>query len=92
MTKTWRSVLTPFGIGLAYALAVALMAWPAPLQLSQRLIGNNIDNWIFYWNNWWIEQAIASGQDWFWTPYLFFPQGASLLAHSHSFLNSLNLG
>jgi hypothetical protein len=89
MTKTWRSVLTPFGIGLAYALAVALMTWPGPLQLSQRLIGNNIDNWIFYWNNWWIEQAIASGQDWFWTPYLFFPQGVSLVAHSHSFLNSL---
>ncbi len=82
----WQLAL---GIGAAYAVIVALLTMPAPLRLSQQLIGNNIDNWIYYWNNWWLERAIAEGQNWFQTPYLFFPQGASLVAHSNSFLNSL---
>ena len=82
----WQTVL---GVGVAYALVIGLMALPAPLHLSQRLIGNNFDNWIFYWNNWWLERAITEGHDWFFTPYLFYPQGSSLVAHSNSFLNSL---
>lgn len=73
----------------AYGLAVGLLTFPAVLHLTDRLIGNNIDNWIFYWNNWWLEQALKEGRDWFFTPYMFYPQGASLLAHSNSFLNSL---
>lgn len=80
---------TKLGILLAYALIVILMTWPAPLNLSQRLIGNNLDDWIFYWNNWWFEQAIAEGHSWFSTPYLFYPQGTDLTTHSSSFLNSL---
>ena len=82
----WRITL---GVGLAYALAIGLMALPAPLQFSQRLLGHGIDPWIFYWNNWWLEQALAEGHDWLFTPYLFYPQGTSLIAHSNSFLNSL---
>jgi len=80
---------TRLGVLFAYALIVIIMSWPAPLDLSQRLIGNNLDNWIFYWNNWWFEQVIAEGQTWFYTPYLFYPQGTSLTTHSNSFLNSL---
>jgi hypothetical protein len=47
------------------------------------------DNWIYYWNNWWIGRAIAEGQSWFATEMIFFPQGTSLLAHSHSLLSSM---
>jgi len=77
------------GVAVAYALAIGLMALPASLQLSRRLLGHSIDTWIFYWNNWWLERAIVEGHDWLFTPYLFYPQGASLVAHSNSFLNSL---
>jgi hypothetical protein len=84
---SWRQMVV--GVGIVYALSVAWMTLPASLQLSQRLIGNNIDNWIFYWNNWWLERAISDGQNWFFTPYLFYPQGTSLVAHSNSFLSSL---
>ncbi len=84
-----RWLLLTLGVPAAYGLAVGLMTFPAPLHLTDRLIGNNIDNWIFYWNNWWLGQALREGHNWFFTPYLFHPQGASLLAHSISFLNSL---
>ena len=87
--KSRGQVLATFITLLAYALLVALMTWPAPLHLSERLIGNSIDNWIFYWNNWWLERAITEGHDWFFTPYLFYPQGTSLIAHSISHTNSI---
>ena len=62
----WRTLL---GAGVLYALAVMLMTLPAPFQLTSKLIGNNIDNWIFYWNNWWIERALVEGRSWLRTPH-----------------------
>lgn len=74
---------------ILYALLVLAFTWPLIFHLSDRLAGNNIDNWIFYWNNWWLKQALQQRVAWFYTPYLYFPQGTSLVAHSNSFLNSL---
>jgi hypothetical protein len=75
-------------VGLAYAILVGIMTWPAISNLGQRLIGDNEDAWIFFWNNWWFREALTSDLDLFSTPYLFFPQGTSLVAHSSSYLTS----
>jgi hypothetical protein len=75
-------------VGLVYAIFVVFMTWPAIRFLSQQLIGNNEDTWIFYWNNWWLGEALSSGQNPFETSYLFYPTGTSLIAHSNSFLSS----
>ncbi len=77
----WTAVL--------YLVAIVAMSWPAAAHLSDRLIGNNIDNWIFYWNNYWVKQALLNGESVFGTKMIFFPTGTSLVAHSHSLLNSL---
>ena len=74
---------------LLYALIILGISWPAPQFLSQKLIGNNVDNWIFYWNNWWIKYALSNGESIFETQKLFYPTGTSLVAHSHSIFNSL---
>lgn len=83
--KKWAII----GGAIAYALVILLMTWPAPTLLSQQLIGNNEDNWIFFWNNWQLEQAISNGSSWYQSSSLFYPQGVSLITHSNSFLNSL---
>ena len=62
--------------------------WPALRTISQQLIGFNEDVWIFFWNNWWFREALSSGQNPFETGYLFYPTGASLVAHSNSFTSS----
>lgn len=80
---------TQFYAAIGYLLLVLLLTYPAVLHLQDRLIGNNIDNWIYYWNNWWIGRAIVDGHSWFSTEMIFFPQGTSLLAHSHSLISSL---
>lgn len=82
-------VLRALAVAAAYALLTVLMTFPAVLDLGRRLIGNNVDNWVFYWNNWWLGRALGEGLDWTFTPYLFYPQGTSLVVHSNSFLNSL---
>jgi len=75
--------------GVGYAFLVLLMTWPAIASLSERLIGNNEDTWIFFWNNWWLREALSGDLNLFFTPHLFFPQGASLVAHSNSYLSSI---
>ncbi len=77
------------GVALGYALLLVVMTMPAPFRLGQGLIGNNVDNWIFYWNAWWLREALREGRSPLFTPYLFFPHGASLAAHSNSFLDAL---
>lgn len=75
-------------VASAYALITLLMTWPAVIKMSQQLIGNNIDNWVFYWNDWHLRQAISSGLEWFHTTSIFYPEGTQLITHSNSFLNS----
>jgi hypothetical protein len=77
------------GLAVLFALLVVVMTAPAIFDLSHTLIGNNVDNWIFYWNNWWLGKALAEGHDLFYTPYLYYPEGTSLVAHSNSFTSSL---
>lgn len=76
-------------VGLLYALIILPATMPALSDLRTRLIGNNIDNWIFYWNDWWMRTAIAQGHSWFETPYLFHPEGTTLVTHSNTFLHGL---
>ncbi len=87
MTKS-RTGLLWLLIGVSYLVLVLLLTWPSIRTLGDRLIGNNIDNWIFYWNDWWLGQAFAEHHNIFQTPYLFFPEGVSLVAHSNAWLNS----
>ena len=83
--KPWQKTAV---VGLAYALLVGFMTWPAISTLGQRLIGDNEDAWIFFWNNWWLREALTSDLNLFSTQYLFYPQGTSLVAHSISYFSS----
>jgi len=76
-------------VGGVYLLIIGVMTLPNPLRLTRELIGDSVDNWIFYWNNWWLGKAIQEGLPWFETSYLFYPTKTSLVAHSNSFLSSL---
>lgn len=74
---------------VAYGIILILFIWPAPTQFTSHLIGNNIDNWIFFWNDWWVQHALTSSDVWYFSSAIFHPAGTSLIAHSHSLLSSL---
>ncbi len=48
------------------------------------------DAWIFYWNFWWVRQALFIQQsNPFQTPYVYYPTGATLYFHTVAFLDSV---
>lgn len=83
--RVWRDCLALAGfIGLT-----VVFTYPLALQLGTQLGGAGDDPWIFLWNNWWTKEALAGGTSPYWTQYLYFPRGASMIFHSFSWPNSL---
>ena len=74
---------------LGYAVAAAAMTYPLLFQLRAGLVSQSPDVWILAWDNWWIQRALSSGQNIFYTTSMFFPLGVSLAAHSFSFTHTL---
>ena len=83
--RRWLDGVAFLGFG---ALAL-LFTYPLVLQLNTHLAGAGDDMWIFYWNNGWTKKALLQWTNPYWTPYLYFPDGASLVYHSFSWTNTL---
>ncbi len=88
-SSKYRAGTAPLLAGASYALLLLILAWPALAAGPNRLLGNNIDSWIFYWDDWWFRQVVDHGRPLFYTDYLFYPQGTSLVTHSTAPVNSL---
>jgi hypothetical protein len=80
--------LVPLAVLILYTVATIVMTWPLAAQLSTHAAGSGNDMWVPRWNHWWLRKALTEGYDPYYTPYLFYPQGVSLLWHSFSWLNT----
>jgi hypothetical protein len=49
------------------------------LHFGTHVAGGRSDMWFFTWNIWWSTQSIAQGESPFFTPLLYYPQGASTM-------------
>ncbi|MFQ5767975.1 MAG: hypothetical protein ACE5ID_08335 [Acidobacteriota bacterium] len=85
-SRLLRLITSPAGAALLY-FGLAL------LITSPRLLGDGIyitddwhDNEIFFWDFWWLKQALAGGHDPWFTTRLFYPAGTSLGFHPTAFL------
>jgi hypothetical protein len=76
-------------VTLGYVVAAAVMTYPLLFQLRAGLVSHSTDVWILAWDNWWIQRALSSGQDFFYTTSMFFPVGVSLASHSFSLTHTL---
>ena len=85
-TSTWRELTL---ITLGYALLAAVMTYPLLFQLNGSFASHTPDVYVLAWDNWWIQHALSSGQNIFFTNFMFYPQGVSLAAHSFSFTHTL---
>ena len=68
------------------ALSV-LMTWPAAARLGTHLAGGREDLLIHQWTFWWVREALAQGENPFYTTYLYFPDGVSLTSHNIAWFN-----
>lgn len=79
-----------FWIGLI-AILVLLMTYPLVLNLTTEVpgIGNdNGDSFLFLWNVWWLKKVWLGQGDLFFTDYLFWPNGVSLVFHTFNIFNT----
>jgi hypothetical protein len=86
--QVWQGGLVSLAVLILYIAATIVMTWPLAAQLSTHAAGSGNDMWVPRWNNWWLRKALTEGYDPYYTPYLFYPQGVSLLWHSFSWLNT----
>jgi hypothetical protein len=86
-TLSLRSTLPALA---AYLFLTILMTWPASLYLTEAIPGDGFDGWQNYWNLWWVKQALlVQRTNPFFTPYLYAPNGVSLLFHTLNIFNGL---
>lgn len=70
-----------------FALVAVAWTFPLILHLGTSLLGASVgDNVTGLWNVWWMRTALASGQDFFRTSYLFAPVGVDLTLDTHTAL------
>jgi hypothetical protein len=81
-------VLPLIGVFLAYSLLTLALAWPLVVNMNRVLAGRSSDSYMNPWADWWTEKALTEGLDFYYTDYLFYPRGASLVFHSFSHANT----
>lgn len=73
-------LLAYFGIALG-------ITWPLVTRITTDFPGGSQDTLFHYWNNWWVEQALTTGQSPYYTPYLHYPTGMSLVYHNFGWVS-----
>jgi hypothetical protein len=76
--KRWLDL----AILLVYFAVAVGMTWPLVEEIDERLAGATDDTLVHYWNGWWAKQALTTGKSPFYTPYLYYPTGISLVTHN----------
>lgn len=74
----------------AYLALTLLVLWPLPLLFTRVIPGDGFDGWQNYWNLWWVSKALLEEHTSpFFTHYLYYPTGVSLLFHTLNLPNGL---
>lgn len=73
---------------LTYALLTLAMTYPAVFRLGTHYVGTGGDLLIFPWNDWWCRKCLLEGHNPFFTTWLFYPRGVSLVYHNFAWLNT----
>ncbi len=72
-----------------YVLLALVMTYPLVLHLGSSIPGDGFDGWQNYWNLWWVKTALLDlHQSPYFTHYLYYPAGYSLLFHTLNIFNS----
>lgn len=80
----WRILLL-----VGFVIVAIFTTYPLIQNLDTHLVGRTTDALLHYWNNWWVQKAITTGQNPFFTAYLSYPYGVSLVTHNFAWFNIL---
>jgi uncharacterized protein (DUF2062 family) len=72
-----------------YVLLALVMTYPLVLHLGSTIPGDGFDGWQNYWNLWWVKTALLDlHQSPYFTHYLYYPTGCSLLFQTLNIFNA----
>ena len=72
-----------------YVLLALVMTYPLVLHLGSTIPGDGFDGWQNYWNLWWVKTALLDlQQSPYFTHYLYYPTGCSLLFQTLNIFNA----
>ena len=74
---------------IAYVVATVAFTYPTAFRLGSAIPGDGIDGAAFLWNDWWLQHSIANGHAFFWSDFIYYPEGVSLVWHTHGLLNGI---
>jgi hypothetical protein len=90
LERTLTNRQTNFAALLLFLLLTVVAAWPVVSNLNSVIIGLDNDVYLNPWADWWTAEALTDPNLSLWhTNYLFYPNGANLIYHSFSHLNTL---
>jgi hypothetical protein len=73
-----------------YSALTLVVLWPLPLFFTKAIPGDGFDGWQNYWNIWWVSKAVLEEHTSpYFTHYLYYPTGVSLLFHTLNLPNGL---
>lgn len=89
LRESWRGQGRHLAVLGLFVVLTLVITYPLPLQLGQVLAGDDIDAYINPWVDWWTHHVLATpGESLYYTDYLFYPDGISLVLHSFSHTNT----
>jgi hypothetical protein len=74
---------------IAYVGLACITTWPLIVRMTTHLPGESTDTMLHYWNGWWVQQALRTGQSPLYTRFLFYPNGVSLVTQNMAWLSIL---
>jgi hypothetical protein len=83
-----RSLWRQWPAFLIYLGIAVLATWPLAKHIATH-IPDGTDTLSHYWNGWWAWQAIRAGQSPYRTPFLFYPNGLSVVYNNFAWLSIL---
>jgi hypothetical protein len=76
-------------VTVIYVILTLFVTYPAIVRLDSHYIGAGSDLWIFPWNDWWIRKCLLECRNPFYTTWMFYPEGVSLVYHNFAWLNTM---
>ncbi|HUS69765.1 MAG TPA: hypothetical protein VM075_03175 [Anaerolineae bacterium] len=84
--KSARSHIVALG---GYVLLALVMTYPLAAHFGAAIPGDGFDGWMNYWNLWWVKTALLDlQQSPYFTHYLYYPTGCSLLFQNMSIFDA----
>lgn len=82
-TRSLRRRLLEAGAAcLVYLLFFCLYTFPAITQITTKFFTDPGDGYTYVWSMWWLDKALHEGLNPYFTPYLHYPAGTTLVSHA----------